>query len=197
MLNLLPTKAVIRRVSINSVSLAAMLIIVACKKGPSDDPLEGGETRVPGKSISSQDLNPVTPTSGPRFTTMVAEQTGVNFSNRWDPKGQLAGELTGPFAGGGVAIGDFDDDGRPDVYLTRPIGGSLLYRNLGGWRFEDVTGSAGLSDPTLHGTGASFVDIDNDGDLDLVVNNVNMPAFVYENTTDTLTNKSIAFQFLQ
>jgi enediyne biosynthesis protein E4 len=69
----------------------------------------------------------------------------------------------------GVAVGDVDDDGRPDVVITRYIG-LLLLRNEGGGRFKDVTGDSGLANP-LWGASAAFFDYDRDGRLDLVVTN--------------------------
>jgi enediyne biosynthesis protein E4 len=70
--------------------------------------------------------------------------------------------------GQGVCVGDYDNDGRRDLFLAS-FGQSLLYRNLGG-RFEDVTGSAGLqADRARWDTGCTFVDYDLDGDLDLAV----------------------------
>src|SRR5207245_887971 len=71
--------------------------------------------------------------------------------------------------GGGVALGDVDGDGLPDVYLTSPGGSNVLYRNLGGWRFEDITARAGVALTGRHSTGAVFADVDGDGDLDLLV----------------------------
>ncbi len=68
----------------------------------------------------------------------------------------------------GAAWGDFDGDGRPDLYLTNHLRPAQLFRNLGGGRFEDVT-AAVLGDQTggdKHG--AAWADFDNDGDLDLV-----------------------------
>ncbi len=47
-------------------------------------------------------------------------------------------------AGGGVAIGDYDNDRLPDIYLARPYGGNRLYRNLGDLRFQDVTARVGI-----------------------------------------------------
>ena len=65
------------------------------------------------------------------------------------PKSQYEAQLlkTG-FTGGGVCMGDYDGDGWCDVYLTRPHGGGRLYRNLGGFKFEDVTQLAGIARDT-------------------------------------------------
>jgi enediyne biosynthesis protein E4 len=69
----------------------------------------------------------------------------------------------------GVAIGDVNNDGLPDVLLTQ-YGAIKLFLNLGGGRFEDVTAEAGLNNP-LWGMSAAFLDYDRDGWLDLVVVN--------------------------
>src|SRR5204863_3970725 len=69
----------------------------------------------------------------------------------------------------GVAVGDVNNDGLPDVLLTQ-YGGVKLFLNRGDGRFEDITGAAGLSNP-LWGTSANFLDYDRDGRLDLVVVN--------------------------
>jgi hypothetical protein len=74
-----------------------------------------------------------------------------------------------PGYGLGCAVGDFDSDGRPDLYVTN-FGPNVLYRNRGDGTFENVTESTGTGDPSFS-TGATFVDIDNDGDLDLYVVN--------------------------
>jgi hypothetical protein len=69
----------------------------------------------------------------------------------------------------GVAIGDVNNDGRPDVLVTQ-YGGVRLFLNLGHCKFRDVTEQAGLRNPTW-GTSAAFFDYDRDGRLDLVVVN--------------------------
>jgi hypothetical protein len=69
----------------------------------------------------------------------------------------------------GVAVGDVNNDGRPDVLVTQ-YGGVRLFLNEGGGRFRDVTKEAGLDNP-LWGTSACFFDYDRDGWLDLVVVN--------------------------
>ncbi len=74
-----------------------------------------------------------------------------------------------PFYGMGAACGDFDNDGAVDVLLTG-VGGEKLFRNLGAGRFADVSREAGLGDAPGHwSTAAAWVDVDNDGDLDLYV----------------------------
>ena len=69
--------------------------------------------------------------------------------------------------GFGCAVGDFDNDGRDDIYITA-LGGNYLFRNLGGGRFADVTAKAHVKDPGFS-TGAIWFDYDNDGKLDLFV----------------------------
>jgi hypothetical protein len=75
----------------------------------------------------------------------------------------------------GVAVADYDNDGRPDI-LVLGVRGVLLYRNKGDGTFEDVTEKAGLAKPdpqykTLWSVAAAFFDYDNDGHLDLFVSN--------------------------
>jgi hypothetical protein len=74
------------------------------------------------------------------------------------------------FYGQGVAIGDYDNDGDLDVYITA-IHGGHLFRNDGKGHFEDVTEAANARGPNGWLTGAAFLDIDNDGDLDLFICN--------------------------
>ncbi len=74
--------------------------------------------------------------------------------------------IQAPSYGMGVAVGDYDNDGDPDLYLTGLSGGAL-YRNEGG-RFSDVTAASG-SGSDGWGTSATFLDYDRDGDLDLFV----------------------------
>jgi hypothetical protein len=71
--------------------------------------------------------------------------------------------------GQGVCVGDYDNDGRPDLFVTY-FGGSVLYHNEPGGKFRDVTQAAGLGGHARRwDTGCTFVDYDLDGRLDLVV----------------------------
>ena len=103
------------------------------------------------------------------FTLMDPKATGVWFTN------ELRGDayLTNAVAhnGAGVAIGDVDGDGWQDIYLCSLQGPNRLYRNLGNWHFEEMDiGGAACADQLS--TGATFADVDGDGDLDLLVNGI-------------------------
>ncbi|NHF60658.1 VCBS repeat-containing protein [Flavobacteriaceae bacterium TP-CH-4] len=73
---------------------------------------------------------------------------------------------------------------------------NAAFHNLGNFEFEDKASEWGLNTPSFS-NGSAYGDLDNDGDLDLVLNNVNMPSSVYENKTDTLTHRGIRFKFSQ
>ncbi len=86
-----------------------------------------------------------------------------------------AAKLYVPLVGGAVSLGDFDSDGDLDIYVVNCASGpqdsaNRLYRNQGGWHFEDVTTAFGVGD-TQMGTDAVFGDYDNDGHEDLYVVN--------------------------
>jgi hypothetical protein len=94
-------------------------------------------------------------------------KTGIRFQNSISDSVLLGNRVLGQ--GAGTCLGDVDGDGRPDVFLARTEGSNKLYRNLGNWRFEDITESAGVGAPDRYSTGCAFADVDGDGDLDLVL----------------------------
>jgi hypothetical protein len=83
--------------------------------------------------------------------------------------------------GGGIAAADVDGDGLDDVYFVNQVGGNELWKNLGGGRFRDITQEAGVRLAGRIGVGASFADIDNDGDPDLFVTTVRGGNALFEN----------------
>jgi enediyne biosynthesis protein E4 len=107
------------------------------------------------------------------FEALPAEVTNVNFNNSLQPSKELnIMTYLYFYNGSGVGLGDFNKDGLSDIYFSSNLGKNQLYLNRGGMRFNEQTHAAGLD--TLHGwsTGVSVVDINNDGFLDIYVNQV-------------------------
>lgn len=104
------------------------------------------------------------------FRRLVPEESGVTFINTIKETEQH-NFLRYPYFynGGGVAIGDLNNDGLPDLYFTGNSAGDHLYLNEGGLRFKDMTQQAGILSTNLWTTGVTFVDINNDGWLDIYV----------------------------
>ncbi|HTL54868.1 MAG TPA: CRTAC1 family protein [Candidatus Limnocylindrales bacterium] len=106
----------------------------------------------------------------PGFTLMPASETGVYFTNILSDARAAENQIR--LNGSGVALGDVDGDGWCDIYLCGLENHNVLYRNLGNWRFEDITEKAGVGCEGQFSTGAALVDVDGDGDLDLLVNGI-------------------------
>lgn len=92
--------------------------------------------------------------------------------------------------GMGVAVGDYDNDGWPDIFLTSFDGNNRLLKN-NGERFEDVTAKTGLRSDGAWATSAGFLDIDNDGDLDLYI--VRYVDYSPEKRQQTYHNKLLVY----
>lgn len=114
----------------------------------------------------------------PLFTMLSPESTGIDFANKIQ-ENERQNFLTFPYYynGGGVAVGDINADGLPDLYFTGNMVGDRLYVNKGNLQFEDITRKAGILQQNLWTTGVSFVDINNDGLLDIYVCRSGMRGF--------------------
>ncbi|MBT5063484.1 MAG: VCBS repeat-containing protein [Verrucomicrobia bacterium] len=109
---------------------------------------------------------------GPGFTLMNAVETQVSFRNDLDPRKGAANRVL--FNGSGVAVGDWDNDGLPDLFFCGIDSPNHLYRNLGQWKFEKVSIPPSLQNPGAPCRGAVFADLNGDRYLDLIVSTVGM-----------------------
>ena len=101
------------------------------------------------------------------FKLLPPQETGINFTNTLDLRAGEANRVL--FNGSGVALGDYNNDGLPDIYFCSLSGHNALYQNLGGMRFKDVTEQSGIVCSNQYCRGAVFADINGDGFLDLLV----------------------------
>src|SRR6184192_2897328 len=105
----------------------------------------------------------------PLFRLLTPDQTGVRFANTittTDSENVQTDVYV--YNGAGVAIGDIDNDGLPDLFFSGNMVSSRLYLNKGNMRFDDITQAAGVGTKRW-ATGATMVDINNDGYLDIYV----------------------------
>ncbi|MBR9988817.1 MAG: VCBS repeat-containing protein, partial [Gemmatimonadetes bacterium] len=109
----------------------------------------------------------------PLFQLLTAEETGVDFVNELPEQADFnILNYLYYYNGAGVAAGDIDNDGLPDLYFTSNLGPNRLYRNLGGYEFEDVTERAGVAGAGGWTTGVTMADVNGDGRLDIYVSGV-------------------------
>ncbi len=127
---------------------------------------------------------PAAPTAGSGFQER-AREAGIAFRMHFLPKEQ--GE---PFHinlydhGSGLAVGDYDNDGREDIYFLNQLGPNALYRNVGDGSFVDVTAKAGVAIGNSVSVGATFADYDNDGWADLFVTTTRGGNVLFHNRGD-------------
>lgn len=129
----------------------------AAETGISRQPL--GKTGAAGKTL---------------FTEVPRESTGVEFVNRLDVSDPRKYLYASAMSTGGVAVGDVNGDGRPDIFLTSGPGENQLFLQTGDWKWQ-AAGTPQTAGGTAWATGCAMADADNDGDLDIYVCNYLTP----------------------
>ena len=106
----------------------------------------------------------------PKFEKLSPKKTGIQFKNllKEDEKNNIL-RYEYFYNGGGVAVGDLNNDGLDDIFFTGNMTGNKLYRNLGKLKFEDITKAAGIGGKNTWTTGVSMADVNGDGLLDIYV----------------------------
>jgi len=115
------------------------------------------------------------------FVKLNPLETGIDFQHVWNLQPKHREQLRNSFIAAGVAIGDYDNDGLLDIFFTRQADGGSLYKNLGNFKFKEVTAEVGINSDGMWSTGATFSDINNDGWLDLYVCGFDSPNRLYIN----------------
>ncbi len=133
------------------------------------------------------------------FTSLSSSETGINFINKPINK-EFVNILyyLYYYNGGGVSVGDINNDGLPDIYFTaNNKGGNKLYLNKGNFQFEDITEKAGVAGISDWCSGSTMADVNGDGLLDIYVCSVSQKDYLnghnqlfINNGNNTFTDKS-------
>jgi hypothetical protein len=120
--------------------------------------------------LINQSCNEKNKTGDQLFEVMT--NTGVDFINKVEDTDSInILNYRNFYNGGGVGIGDINNDGWPDIFFTANQGANKLYLNKGNLKFEDISEKAGFTDKKQFSTGVVMVDINHDGWLDIFVSN--------------------------
>ncbi len=106
------------------------------------------------------------------FQQIPSSHSGIHFNNKITESDSINPlDIVNIYNGGGVGIGDFNNDGLQDIYFVGNMVSNRLYINKGDFKFEDVTDKAGVGGMGRWGRGVSVIDINNDGLMDIYVCN--------------------------
>jgi enediyne biosynthesis protein E4 len=165
------------------------------KKPEPQPPMGGASTGAPATYTSRRTVGITDPNAPVVFEDVTDKTPLSNFRHRG---GETAKDYIFETTSGGAAIFDFDADGRPDIYLINGSTGAALrgkekspraalYRNLGNWKFEDVTEKAGVANERW-GFSVAVGDYNNDGRPDMFVGNFGVSRLYRNNGDGTFTD---------
>lgn len=113
------------------------------------------------------------------FKELDTSETGIDFINKIEDREDInIFNYRNFYNGGGVSVGDINNDGLPDIYFTANMGENKLYLNKGNWKFEDITAKAGVAEPDKWSTGVVMADVNGDNLLDIYVCNAGYQKFI-------------------
>ena len=128
------------------------------------------------------------------FESMNNDSLGVDFTNTITNTADFnIFNYRNFYNGGGVAIGDINNDGLQDVFLTSNMSSNKLYLNKGNWTFEDISDSAQIEESDKWSTGVVMVDINGDNYLDIYVCNAGYQKDVTQKNALFINNKDLSF----
>ncbi len=128
------------------------------------------------------------------FTELTPSQTGINFVNEVKNGEEMnIFKYRNFYNGGGVAIGDINNDGLSDIYFTSNQGTNTLYLNKGNFKFEDISKKAGIQGTKSWSTGVVMVDINGDGLLDIYVCNAGSNKGAQQDNELFINNGNLTF----
>ena len=121
-------------------------------------------------SCQTNELHKDNNLSEPLFSQLSSDETGIDFINEIENQKDFnIFKYRNFYNGGGVAIGDINNDGLPDIYMTANMKPNKLYLNKGDFKFEDISVAAGVEGTKPWSTGVVMVDLNHDGLLDIYV----------------------------
>lgn len=141
-----------------------------------------------------QSCNYSTNSKGTLLFTLTDTTTGINFTNTVSSNSDFnIFVYRNFFNGGGVAIGDLNNDGLSEIFFTANMGSNKLYLNKGNFKFEDISSKAGFKTKSQWSTGVVMVDINNDGWLDIYVCNAGYQKGVGTQNQLFINNRDLTF----
>lgn len=156
--------------------LCGLLLVMGCGSDSSEPVIELSWTEENGyrwaelPNIDSGEIG---------FTKIPSSQSSIEFNNFLSD--ELMDENRILMNGSGVAAGDVDGDGLVDLYFAKLDGPNKLYKNLGGFKFEDITDQAGVAHEDRYSTGVVFSDVNGNGNLDLLITSMGGTNSLYLN----------------